>query len=314
MSGDVSLRWRLAGWLRALPEFRGRDRLGTMILRGAIPPDGTLRVTIGPGLVFDARMREDGSWIDLFFLQYEAPSLAPVLETFLGDGATFVDVGANVGVYTAWGSRCVGSAGRVLAFEPIPALRGHIEHVVGLNALSNVTLVPKALGAERGVVTLWVVPHASGLTSAVAPSDPAAAQRVDVPMTTLDEELAGTQTPPALIKIDVEGYEMAVLQGAARTLASPQGPRRLVRDTGGVPGPGGRHVRGRAGVVRISFRLPAVCATAFRPASDPTGHARAARDEHAGAPPRASPGAVRAAGPVPFPPQPELLTVRRASG
>lgn len=267
MSGDVSLRWRLAGWLRALPEFRGRDRLGTMILRGAIPPEGTTRVTIGPGLLFDARMHEDGSWVDVFFLQYEAPSLAPVLETFLEDGATFVDVGANVGVYTAWGSRCVGSAGRVVAFEPIPALRAHIEHVVGLNALGNVSLVPKALGAEQGVVTLWVVPHASGLTSAIAPSDPAAAQRVDVPMSTLDDELGGTQRPPTLIKIDVEGYEMAVLQGAARTLASPQGPAVLFETQA-------EHLA-RAGVAfadvpgwfesRFGYRLYALLPSGLRP-------------------------------------------------
>jgi FkbM family methyltransferase len=180
---------------------------------------------IGQGLAFDARMSDDGSWADLFFLQYESPALAPVLEAFLGSGSTFVDVGANIGVYTAWASRCVGSSGRVFAFEPVPATRLHLDRVVALNSLGNVRVVPKALGAGPGTVSLWVVPHASGLTSAIAPVDESSARPVEVPLSTLDDELsAAGGSSPALVKIDVEGFEMAVLEGAVRTLAADDGP------------------------------------------------------------------------------------------
>jgi FkbM family methyltransferase len=173
-------------------------------------------------------MDEDGSFVDLFFLQYEPPALAPVLEAFLRNGSTFVDVGANVGVYTAWASRCVGSRGRVLAFEPLPTTRECLEQVISLNALDNVQVAPKALGAEKGTIGLWVVPHASGLTSAVAPVDQSSARRVEVPMSTLDDELAlPGGASPALVKIDVEGYEIAVLRGAMRTLSSGEGPAVL---------------------------------------------------------------------------------------
>lgn len=227
-TGQVSWRWRLAGWLRTLPEFRGRDRLGSLILSGAIPPDGEIRCVIGQGLAFDARMRDDGSWVDVFFLQYESPSLSPIIEAFLTRGSTFVDVGANVGVYTAWASRCVGENGRVIAFEPMPATRDNLKRVVAGNALGNVLIVPKALGAAPGAVKLWAVPHASGLTSAVAPADPATATPLDVPMSTLDDELAAAGGPTvALVKIDVEGYEMAVLEGSVRTLSSPGAPAVL---------------------------------------------------------------------------------------
>jgi FkbM family methyltransferase len=228
MADQVSWRWRLAGRLRGLPEFRGRDRLGTLILRGVPPPDGVTRCVIGDGLVFDARLREDGSWVDLFFLQFEAPSLAPILETFLSAGSTFVDVGANIGVYAAWASRRVGATGRVIAFEPVPATREHLERVVADNALENVRVVPKALGAEPGTVMLWLVPKASGLASAVAPADASSARPVEVPLTTLDDELSSVVgPPPALVKIDVEGYELSVLRGAMRTLAAPNGPAVL---------------------------------------------------------------------------------------
>lgn len=225
MAGQVSWRWRLAGWLRTLPEFRGRDRLESVILRGVAPPAGVIRCVIGQGLSFDARMSDDGSWVDLFFLQYESPALAPVLEAFLETGSTFVDVGANIGVYTAWASRCVGSSGRVISFEPVSTTREYLERVIALNALSNVSVVPNALGAGPGIVDLWMFPHASGLTSAVSPTDESSAQRVAVPMTTLDDELsAAGGSPTALVKIDVEGYEMAVLRGAVRTLVASDGP------------------------------------------------------------------------------------------
>jgi len=227
-TGRVSWRWRLAGWLRTLPEFRGRDRLGTMLLDGVAPPEGEIRCVIGRGLRFDARMSEDGSWVDVFFLQYEPPALAPVLETFLGQGSTFVDVGANVGVYTAWASRLVGETGRVIAFEPLPATRANLDRVVAGNALGNVRIVPKALGPARGAIRLWAIPHASGLTSAVVPADPTAAIALDVPMGTLDDELASAGAlAVTLVKIDVEGYEMAVLEGAARTLSSSTAPAIL---------------------------------------------------------------------------------------
>jgi FkbM family methyltransferase len=183
-------------------------------------------------------MNEDGSWVDLFFLQYETPALTPLLETFVTPGSTFVDVGANIGIYSGWASRLTGPRGHVLAFEPVPATRQHLVKVVELNQLRNVEIIPKALGTGPGIVTLWVVPNASGLTSAVPPEagSPGASglQRIDVPQVTLDDELAARSlAPPSLVKIDVEGYEMAVLEGAVRTLAGPQ-PPAVVFETHGA--------------------------------------------------------------------------------
>lgn len=171
-------------------------------------------------------MNEDGSWVDLFFLQYEVPALTPLLETFVTPGSTFVDVGANIGIYTGWASRLAGPTGRVIAFEPVPATRAYLDAAIAENRLHNVTVVPKALGKGPDTITLWVVPRASGLTSAVPPEDGAAGlEKVEVPQVALDDELAALGAAgPALVKIDVEGYEMAVLDGAGRTLSRPDSP------------------------------------------------------------------------------------------
>ena len=79
----VSMRWRLAGLLHRLPEFRGRDRAVVSLLGRSLPPDGVHTGRFGPELRYEVRYREDGSFVDLFFLQYQEPALTPVLRAVL---------------------------------------------------------------------------------------------------------------------------------------------------------------------------------------------------------------------------------------
>lgn len=124
----------------------------------------------------------------------------------------FLDVGANVGSYTVLASGAVGA--RSVAVEPVPATREHLIRNVELNGLQErVRLWPGGLGSAVGTLrfssSLDTVNHV--LTSGED------LPGVEVPVTTLDE-LMGDDVP-ALIKIDVEGYEHEVLAGAQRTLA-----------------------------------------------------------------------------------------------
>jgi FkbM family methyltransferase len=231
----IPLRWRLAGMLRRLPEFRGRDRLTIMVLGGTPPPDGIHRGVFGPGLRFEARFRDDGSFVDLYFLQFEPPSLVPVLEEALDEGGVFFDVGANIGIYAAWAAKLVGPSGVVHAYEPVPATRAELERFLSLNDLRNVRIVSAALGAAEGSLTLYVVPGASGLSSAVARPQESrvggnAVPSVDVrvSMSTLDAQTSGPGAPkPDLVKIDVEGYEFDVIRGARALLRGDKKPAIL---------------------------------------------------------------------------------------
>jgi len=130
--------------------------------------------------------------------------------------AAFIDVGANFGVYT-----CIIAkqrlAGRVIAFEPnrsaFERLRAHIV----LNGLTRVEIHPFAAGAAHGSGKL--LPAAISGLSAMVESHPDA---YSVQVVSLDELLSLSGQAIAL-KIDVEGYELAVIEGARKLLSENYG-------------------------------------------------------------------------------------------
>jgi FkbM family methyltransferase len=144
------------------------------------------------------------------------PELALVAR-FAPAGSRAVDVGANRGVYTYHLSRAVGSGGAVIAYEPQPELAAYVR--AGMARAGNVTVRAVALGERPGSAPLTIPlrdgrPEPGWATLRRAPHDPALSY--DVPVVTLDDELAGREV--SFIKIDVEGYELATLRGALATL------------------------------------------------------------------------------------------------
>jgi FkbM family methyltransferase len=130
----------------------------------------------------------------------------------LRPGELFVDVGANLGSYTILAGAV--AKARVLAFEPVPETFRLLVENVRLNSLDNdVEALNVGLGKADGVlaftsdVDTWNHALAEGESSERA---------VDVAVTTLDRALRGAV--PAMIKIDVEGYEAPVLEGAGNVL------------------------------------------------------------------------------------------------
>ena len=220
----IPLRWRLAGALHRLPEFRGRDRLTSALIGTSLPPDGIHGGSFGPALRYEVRYRDDGSYVDLFFLQYQEPALAPVLRATLRPGGTFFDVGANIGIYAAWGARLVSDTGTVHAFEPVPATRQALERLVAFNGLTNVRVIPCAIGSREGALTLHVAPGASGLTTTHRPEQWTEGVSLTVAVTTLDAHVRTSGRSPDLVLVDVEGYEFEVLRGSREVLSSDRPP------------------------------------------------------------------------------------------
>jgi len=131
-------------------------------------------------------------------------------------GRTLIDIGANKGVYCYWLSKAAGPAGRVIAFEPQPELGPHLTNVMRSFGLSNVQLVPQALSDHTGDAFLYRRTVGAGDASF---ENMPGGEAVSVSCTTLDAYAGSAGLDDvAFIKCDVEGHELAVMQGARQSL------------------------------------------------------------------------------------------------
>jgi len=164
---------------------------------------------------------------------FEASELL-FLHRYLRPSDVFVDVGANLGLFTVAAARRVGPAGRVLAFEPGSGARRMLEENVRLNRLCNTTILPIALSSSdaRLTPTVPVLGH-EAFGSLARPIDTLDTQTEEIEARAWDglaQDLLGAQAV-TMMKIDVEGWESHVLSGAKRFLSQPQAPLLQVEFT-----------------------------------------------------------------------------------
>jgi len=144
------------------------------------------------------------------------PHKHQLMKNTLRPGMTFIDVGANKGDFTLLAASRVGPQGRVLAFEPHPDNTYWLRQSIALNRFTNITLVEAALSNSNGRENLFEG-SGSGQHSLLKQADGQRAWCVNTYR--LDDYLAaeGIDQMDA-IKIDVEGAEWQVLEGARGTL------------------------------------------------------------------------------------------------
>lgn len=137
---------------------------------------------------------------------------------FLRPGDTALDLGANIGVHSLAFAQTVGPSGRVISVEPQHFCFQLLSANVTANQLANVHCLRAAVGDTRGACTVPRIDptrrHNAGATT-VSTTAPAASQEDIVPLITVDS-LGLSRCD--LIKIDTEGFEDRVLQGAQATL------------------------------------------------------------------------------------------------
>jgi FkbM family methyltransferase len=134
-----------------------------------------------------------------------------LLHRFLGPGDWALDIGANVGHYTLRLSELVGPTGRVVAFEPVPNTFALLAANVRLAAYQNVSLLNLAASDSTRSVSIEIPQFADGLTNyymAHLSDRPSALAILTLPVDAL-----GLTQRIKLVKIDVEGHELAVLRG-----------------------------------------------------------------------------------------------------
>lgn len=168
--------------------------------------------TLLPPVRMHARF-DFGSPILAYYLGLYEESSMTFLLRYLRRDECFADVGANVGVYTLLAAGVAGA--RVHAFEPFSVAYDALTGNVSLNALGErAALHRQGVGSDASTAFITTTNKgANRIAGAVAGE---AMERIDV--VTLDDALDADV--PAVIKIDVEGYEEQVLLGARRILSS----------------------------------------------------------------------------------------------
>jgi FkbM family methyltransferase len=172
---------------------------------------------------WNVKMRLPGSWRGLgkflfVFRENYEPELAD-LEKHVSPGKTFIDVGANFGIYTVVASKLVGEAGRVIAFEPTAQSFDVLRKNVGLNNFNNVLTFRTAVSDEPG--TGWLYYGTDPVQNSLGKNPCWDAGGEEVVMESLDHVLlqAGVDRVD-VIKIDAEGAEELVLRGAVNLFSS----------------------------------------------------------------------------------------------
>ncbi len=150
-----------------------------------------------------------------------------VLAAVIEPGDVVFDVGANVGFLTVVCARLVGPSGFVVAFEPSAANAQLVRDNLAANGFANGLVVCRAVAAEPGTASLQLAAYSGGHALEVAGAPPDHVGSVLVEVTTLDEVVESGVRPPDVVKIDVEGAEVAVLDGAGAVLAE-HGPMLLI--------------------------------------------------------------------------------------
>jgi FkbM family methyltransferase len=125
----------------------------------------------------------------------------------------FVDIGANVGSYTILGSAAIGA--RTVCFEPVPSTYKRLKDNIRINNIgSKVESLNIALGNSKGEVYFL---SDQNCKNHVIANNETKKENITVSISTLDKELKDC---PFLIKIDVEGFELPVLEGGNRILSN----------------------------------------------------------------------------------------------
>lgn len=144
------------------------------------------------------------------------------VKEFVRPGDRFIDVGGNIGMITLLAARCAGPAGQVLAFEPNPVAFQRLKSVVLYNAIDHVTMREVALGDREGELVLSVLLGHTGMSTlgdVVGKDQQHVTDRYTVKVVRGDDVIPADLPGPAMVKIDVEGFECHALRGMSETLS-----------------------------------------------------------------------------------------------
>lgn len=202
------------GIARVILPLKTRQVLG-QFLRNVVQKMVTLDLSrpydvMGCRMYLDPRSISSG---EIAFGTYEHDTVQ-IFQKLVKPGMTVVDVGAHVGFYTLLAARLVGDNGRVYAFEPNPEVYNILVRNIQINGYREIVrAVPKGVSNKKRTISLYVSCERSDEASFYS-QESADNKCIEVETVSLDEFFADEGWPKVdLVKIDVEGAEVEVLEG-----------------------------------------------------------------------------------------------------
>ncbi len=163
-------------------------------------------------------MYEDSILSKVIYYGFEKDEIMFVQE-YLKKGDYFLDIGSNIGLFSLYASKIVGESGRVFAFEPALKTYTRLQKNIAINNLNNITANRLGVSDKKGTLQLNVSENGHDAWNSFAEIDSSYySGKESVEVVTIDDYLKEFNVDAKKIKImkvDVEGWEVQVLKGAA---------------------------------------------------------------------------------------------------
>lgn len=205
--------------IQNLPLTRlSRQRLYNFVAADTIPVESVtceINSSSGRSLRLDLDLRDDISrqWYYWGYQGYEHATVRLFCE-LLKTGTSVFDIGANVGYYTLIAAAHLAGKGQVHAFEPNPRVFKSLQHNIQLNRFANARLEQKVISDRDGEVCFYLPPEAAQSNGSLLPDFVGDQKPVMTESMRFDSYCAHQEIDKVdLVKIDVEGAELKVLNG-----------------------------------------------------------------------------------------------------
>lgn len=168
---------------------------------------------------------EDPLFRSLYLYGTYEPDITEALRRIVRSEDVVVDVGANVGLIAVLMGSLVGAKGSVYAFEPVKAMYAHLLESISLNGLEDIVLPFNLAVADHPAknMTIHVPKDGHHPCSSMVPENSHSSVSRSCACVSLDS-IEFPSSPPAVVKVDVEGAELLVLKGAFGWISSARPP------------------------------------------------------------------------------------------
>ncbi len=213
------LRGLFRWYLSRFPLRDGKAYLYQRLHARLAPPERFVTACLDPGFKMKLDLHDPEQLKVYFYGHYHERYEARLVQRLLDPGEVFWDVGANVGYFSLVAAVALANRGQVVALEPGQNAATRLRENIALNPYSNIKVYQLAASDTAGEARLYLAPDlADSSASLFMPGQSQGGYETcrTVPLDRLlrEEALPG----PQLLKMDVEGAELAALKGAAALL------------------------------------------------------------------------------------------------